>query len=57
MSLSIDEFIRVIKGIKLEKRTISQARTTFKEMDENDTDGPGNGTVKTEEGSLKCFLS
>ena len=45
MSLNIDDFIRVIKGIKLEKRTISQTKLTFAEMDENDSDGGGNGTV------------
>ena len=35
MKLSIDDFVRLIKGIKLEKRTISAAKVTFGEMTED----------------------
>ena len=49
MTLTIDEFIRLIKGIKLEKRTITAAKVTFAEMDANDSNGSGNGSVTTED--------
>ena len=49
MSVTMEEFVALIKGIKFEKREIKRALATFTHMDNNDSDGLGNGVVSVED--------